>query len=64
MDFLTRSQNWNGASATIVKEDGSSVWGALWEIDISNLDDLDRLVLLQCMELTISYLDSVQTGGC
>lgn len=45
LDFLTKSLNWNGCSATIVEDDGSNVWGAVWEINISNMKDLDRLVL-------------------
>lgn len=39
-----QSLDWNGCSATIVENDGSNVWGAIWEIDVSNMKDLDRLV--------------------
>ncbi|KAJ6635519.1 Gamma-glutamylcyclotransferase [Pseudolycoriella hygida] len=42
LDFLRASTNWNGCSATIVEDDGSSVWGAIWEINVSNMKDLDR----------------------
>ncbi|XP_037050113.1 gamma-glutamylcyclotransferase-like [Bradysia coprophila] len=42
LDFNVQSRNWNGAGATIVEDDDYHVYGAIWEIDISNLDELDR----------------------
>lgn len=42
LDFMTQSNRWHGASATIVEEDGAAVWGAIWEIDMSNLESLDK----------------------
>ncbi|KAH8286845.1 hypothetical protein KR018_002020, partial [Drosophila ironensis] len=41
LDFYTGSKNWLGAPATIVPTAGSHVYGAIWEIDMSNLKDLD-----------------------
>ncbi|XP_015110989.1 gamma-glutamylcyclotransferase [Diachasma alloeum] len=42
LDFTRYSERWRGASATIVPTPDAHVWGAIWEIDLSNLDDLDR----------------------
>ncbi|KAG4078398.1 hypothetical protein HA402_013108 [Bradysia odoriphaga] len=42
LDFNTQSRNWNGCSATIVEHEGRYVWGAVWEIDMANMADLDR----------------------
>lgn len=33
---------WNGASATIKEDENHSVWGAVWEIDLTHLASLDR----------------------
>nr|NP_001262014.1 uncharacterized protein Dmel_CG32196, isoform C [Drosophila melanogaster]AGB94707.1 uncharacterized protein Dmel_CG32196, isoform C [Drosophila melanogaster] len=41
LDFHTGSKNWLGAPATIVPTQGSHVYGAIWEIDMCNLKDLD-----------------------
>ncbi|KAH8373326.1 hypothetical protein KR009_000866, partial [Drosophila setifemur] len=41
LDFYTGSKNWLGAPATIVATPGAHVYGAIWEIDMSNLKDLD-----------------------
>ncbi|XP_017072234.1 gamma-glutamylcyclotransferase [Drosophila eugracilis] len=41
LDFHTGSKNWLGAPATIVPTTGSYVYGAIWEIDMCNLKDLD-----------------------
>lgn len=42
LDFSYYSKKWNGAAATIIPEEGSHVWGAIWEFDSSNLESLDR----------------------
>ncbi|EFA09461.1 gamma-glutamylcyclotransferase isoform X2 [Tribolium castaneum] len=42
LDFLTYSERWHGASATIVKNDRRHVWGAIWEIDLKHMESLDR----------------------
>lgn len=36
------SPNWNGSPATIIPSAGSSVYGAVWQIDSADLDELDR----------------------
>ncbi|XP_017487424.1 PREDICTED: gamma-glutamylcyclotransferase-like [Rhagoletis zephyria] len=41
LDFFTSSRTWLGAPATIVPKKGSCVYGAIWQIDNSNLKDLD-----------------------
>ncbi|XP_053675067.1 gamma-glutamylcyclotransferase-like [Anopheles nili] len=41
LDFFHYAARWRGAPATIVRQEGSAVWGAIWEIDNSNLADLD-----------------------
>lgn len=41
LDFFHHCPRWNGSSATIVPEQGKIVWGAIWEIDLSNLPNLD-----------------------
>ncbi|XP_077285234.1 gamma-glutamylcyclotransferase-like [Arctopsyche grandis] len=41
LDFIGHSLRWGGAPATIVPHVGESVWGAIWEIDMKNLPDLD-----------------------
>ncbi|CAH0554567.1 unnamed protein product [Brassicogethes aeneus] len=42
LDFITYSKRWRGASATIVNKTGSHVWGALWQIDNTHMESLDR----------------------
>ncbi|XP_067001326.1 gamma-glutamylcyclotransferase isoform X2 [Anabrus simplex] len=42
LDFNHWSHRWKGCAATIVPEEGKHTWGAIWEIDDSNLEDLDR----------------------
>ncbi|XP_017058834.1 gamma-glutamylcyclotransferase-like [Drosophila ficusphila] len=42
LDFARHSARWKGAVATIVPTLGDHVWGTLWEIDISNLPDIDK----------------------
>ncbi|XP_049543754.1 gamma-glutamylcyclotransferase-like [Anopheles darlingi] len=42
LDFFHYAARWRGAPATIVEQKGERVWGAIWEIDNSNLADLDR----------------------
>ncbi|KAJ8969240.1 hypothetical protein NQ317_002638 [Molorchus minor] len=44
LDFVTYSKRWRGASATIVPKKGSHVWRALWEIDMTDMDNLDKRV--------------------
>ncbi|XP_036327255.1 gamma-glutamylcyclotransferase-like [Rhagoletis pomonella] len=41
LDFNTFTERWGGAPATIVPTDGAYVYGTLWEIDLSNLVDID-----------------------
>lgn len=41
LDFNTISKTWRGASATIVPTKDLSVWGVVWEIDNSNMSNLD-----------------------
>jgi gamma-glutamylcyclotransferase (GGCT)/AIG2-like uncharacterized protein YtfP len=40
--FTHLSKKWGGGAADIVPEQGSSVWGALYEIDREHLERLDR----------------------
>lgn len=42
LDFITFSNRWKGASATIVPAKGCSVWGAIWEINNDDLESLDK----------------------
>ncbi|XP_015595842.1 gamma-glutamylcyclotransferase [Cephus cinctus] len=42
LDFITFSKRWHGAAATIVPTENSHVWGVIWEIDNSNMSDLDE----------------------
>ncbi|KAH8371768.1 hypothetical protein KR093_008804 [Drosophila rubida] len=42
VDFALVSEFWRGAVATIVPSPGSHTWGTLWEIDLSNLADIDN----------------------
>ncbi|XP_067648352.1 gamma-glutamylcyclotransferase-like [Eurosta solidaginis] len=42
LDFNTFTERWGGAPATVVPTDGAYVYGTLWEIDLSNLDDIDN----------------------
>ncbi|XP_067002424.2 gamma-glutamylcyclotransferase isoform X2 [Anabrus simplex] len=46
LDFNFWSPGWKGCVATIVPQEGSVTWGAVWEIDISNLPNLDRQELV------------------
>lgn len=41
LDFDKFSNRWGGCSATIRFDPGKHVWGAIWEIDRSQLDNLD-----------------------
>ncbi|CAD7082753.1 unnamed protein product [Hermetia illucens] len=42
LDFYTNSTRWQGAPATIVPRLEKTVWGAVWEIDLNHMDDLDK----------------------
>ncbi|XP_065081602.1 gamma-glutamylcyclotransferase-like [Ochlerotatus camptorhynchus] len=42
LDFFHYAARWRGAPATIVEDKGHRVWGAIWEIGIENLPDLDK----------------------
>ncbi|XP_013116748.1 gamma-glutamylcyclotransferase [Stomoxys calcitrans] len=42
LDFNDFSRNWDGAPATIVPHPNRTVWGTVWEIDITNLADIDH----------------------
>ncbi|XP_049762240.1 gamma-glutamylcyclotransferase-like [Schistocerca cancellata] len=42
LDFGNWSRRWKGAVATVVPEQGKHVWGAVWQIDKSDMDNLDR----------------------
>ncbi|XP_034483750.1 gamma-glutamylcyclotransferase-like [Drosophila innubila] len=42
VDFATPNKLWMGAGATIVPDPKSQTWGTLWEIDLSNLPDIDN----------------------
>lgn len=42
LDFFHYAARWRGAPATIVEDKGHRVWGAIWQINIENLPDLDR----------------------
>lgn len=46
LDFSNFSSRWNGAPATVIRDNNSSVWGAIWEIDARFMADLDRLVVM------------------
>lgn len=41
LDFITYSNRWKGASATIVPRKEICVWGAIWEIDNEHMSSLD-----------------------
>ncbi|CAG9771101.1 unnamed protein product [Ceutorhynchus assimilis] len=42
LSFVTYSKRWKGASATIVEKQCKNVWGALWHLDQSDMEHLDR----------------------
>lgn len=42
------SPTWNGCPATIIKTKGSVVYGAVWEINEADLDELDRQEGVDC----------------
>lgn len=42
LDFATISNRWNGAVATIVPTANALTWGALWDIELTNLADIDE----------------------
>ncbi|EEB10429.1 conserved hypothetical protein [Pediculus humanus corporis] len=42
LDFNYYSKRWGGCSATVVPHVGKHVWGAVWEIDKSQMDNLDK----------------------
>uniref|UniRef100_A0A0A9YU02 gamma-glutamylcyclotransferase n=1 Tax=Lygus hesperus TaxID=30085 RepID=A0A0A9YU02_LYGHE len=42
LDFGYFAQRWGGYVATIVPDDEAVVWGAIWDIGLENLEDLDR----------------------
>lgn len=45
---------WLGASATVVEEPNSHVYGAIWELDVENMKSLDRyIIFLKC---NVSYV--------
>lgn len=42
MDFNQFSDFWKGSPATVVPDDEQFVWGALWQLNVSDLDHLDK----------------------
>lgn len=38
----SQSPTWNGSAATMVEDESANVWGAIWEIDLTHMADLDR----------------------
>lgn len=42
LNFNGFTKRWKGAPATIVPKSGSSVWGALWELDMEHMASLDE----------------------
>lgn len=42
LDFTRYSTRWKGASATIVPNKESIVWGAIWEINLEHMATLDE----------------------
>ncbi|KAH0547399.1 gamma-glutamylcyclotransferase-like [Cotesia glomerata] len=42
LDFIGWSNLWNGAPATIVETPGFHVWGAIWELDVADIKNLDQ----------------------
>lgn len=42
LDFISFVKYWNGAIATIVPAPGEIVWGAIWEISLTDLPRLDK----------------------
>lgn len=44
LDFGYWAKRWKGCVATIVPEPDSHVWGAVWEIDVSDIPNLDRYI--------------------
>ncbi|KAH8371767.1 hypothetical protein KR093_008805, partial [Drosophila rubida] len=42
VDFALQSHFWEGAVATIVRTPGAHTWGALWELELHTLPDLDN----------------------
>ncbi|XP_046387088.1 gamma-glutamylcyclotransferase-like [Ischnura elegans] len=42
LDFNGYAQRWGGAVATIVPDGGHHVWGALWEMNMTDVGNLDR----------------------
>ncbi|XP_033754271.1 gamma-glutamylcyclotransferase-like [Pecten maximus] len=37
-----KRSRWHGSVATIVEKSGANVWGAVWELDVKDLPNLDR----------------------
>lgn len=42
------SKFWNGVPATIIPKQGSQVYGAVWEINVDQLSELDRQEGVEC----------------
>lgn len=42
LDFNTVSRTWAGSPSTVVPDDESHVWGALWKLSISDMESLDK----------------------
>ncbi|GAB0086328.1 Gamma-glutamylcyclotransferase [Sergentomyia squamirostris] len=42
LDFYYYATRWGGAPSTVIESSGGSVWGAIWEIDMENMDSLDK----------------------
>lgn len=42
------SPRWNGCPATIIENEGSHVYGAVWKINCSDLNELDRQEGVEC----------------
>lgn len=42
LDFNKLSRTWDGSPSTVVPDDENHVWGALWQLNISDKKNLDK----------------------
>lgn len=42
LDFNLYGKSWHGAAATIIPDDDSHIWGVVWELDKSDMPNLDK----------------------
>ncbi|XP_034939413.1 gamma-glutamylcyclotransferase-like isoform X2 [Chelonus insularis] len=63
LDFIDESKTWKGAPATIIPINNSWVWGAVWEINNDQIENLDKQEEVHVGKYRVLYVDVTNPDG-